>query len=300
MTYRKYRTLRRARIIVSLVLMLALTAALAAGRDSLLSRWQIVPALMASALLWIVLWVAVTLLLGRVYCSGICPLGTLQDMFIAVSRRRRRGFFYRTGRPAVRVAIAAVALGALLLGMGRVVEALDPAAAYRRMVECLGRPLVRGTAVAAGGAVMAALVLGAVAVCSLARGRLICNTVCPVGTLLGALSRYSLYHMDIDTDRCIGCGECVRRCKAECIDPSAHTVDVTRCVVCFDCAAACPASALRYRRGRHRLQMPLPVLPAAQAAVKAAVAKPLAKSAALYSARGVSRASDGTESSQAE
>ena len=78
-----------------------------------------------------------------------------------------------------------------------------------------------------------------------------------MGTLLGAVSRYSLYHVDINTDLCTGCNLCVKRCKASCINPADHTVDLSRCVVCFDCTAACPSDAITFRRGRHQLKMPL-------------------------------------------
>lgn len=88
-------------------------------------------------------------------------------------------------------------------------------------------------------------------------GRLICNTACPVGTILGAGSRRSYFHIEIDPDRCTNCGECERVCKAQCIKLTDKLVDTSRCVVCFDCTAVCPHGAINYKTGRYRLDMPM-------------------------------------------
>lgn len=84
-------------------------------------------------------------------------------------------------------------------------------------------------------------------------GRTFCNTVCPVGTILGVLSRYSLFRPVIDTSKCNGCGLCARNCKAACIDSKAHRIDYSRCIACFDCIEKCRQGALTYeRRGKQR------------------------------------------------
>ena len=77
-------------------------------------------------------------------------------------------------------------------------------------------------------------------------GRTWCNTICPVGTVLGLLSRFSLFKVRIDSDRCNGCGLCATKCKAACINSKEHAVDYSRCVDCFDCLGACKQKALVY------------------------------------------------------
>lgn len=66
------------------------------------------------------------------------------------------------------------------------------------------------------------------------------------GTVLGFVSRFSLYKHRIDTDKCNGCGLCARNCKASCIDPKAHTIDYSRCVSCFNCIDKCNKKAIGY------------------------------------------------------
>ena len=77
-------------------------------------------------------------------------------------------------------------------------------------------------------------------------GRTWCNTICPVGTVLGFLSRFSLLKVRIDADKCKECSLCTRQCKASCIDWKNHSIDYSRCVACFDCLDACRHGAITY------------------------------------------------------
>lgn len=77
-------------------------------------------------------------------------------------------------------------------------------------------------------------------------GRTYCNTICPVGTVLGFISRYSLYRVTIDTDKCNSCGLCARQCKAACINSKEHKIDGSRCVACMNCLDTCRKNALTY------------------------------------------------------
>ena len=78
-------------------------------------------------------------------------------------------------------------------------------------------------------------------------GRTYCNTICPVGTVLGLLSRVSLFRPVIDLNKCNGCKLCSRRCKASCINADAHQIDYSRCVVCMDCIDVCRQGAISYQ-----------------------------------------------------
>jgi ferredoxin len=78
-------------------------------------------------------------------------------------------------------------------------------------------------------------------------GRQYCNTLCPVGTLLGLLSRFSFFRIRLNSATCIACKRCERVCRGGCLDISVKTVDASRCVACFDCLAICPNASLTYR-----------------------------------------------------
>ncbi|MBU5900267.1 4Fe-4S binding protein, partial [Vibrio cholerae O1] len=64
---------------------------------------------------------------------------------------------------------------------------------------------------------IAILTFAAILILAWKHGRTWCNTICPVGTVLGFLSRYSLFKVRIDTAKCNGCGLCATKCKAACI-----------------------------------------------------------------------------------
>jgi len=80
---------------------------------------------------------------------------------------------------------------------------------------------------------------------SLLHGRKYCNSVCPVGTLLGLISKVSVFKIKIDQKSCTSCGSCLRVCKAECIDLKNHVVDFSSCIACYNCINSCPESGIR-------------------------------------------------------
>jgi len=89
-------------------------------------------------------------------------------------------------------------------------------------------------------------VFGLVMLMAFFRGRLFCNTICPAGTLLGLISKFSWFKLVFDADSCIECGKCIKSCKAGCIDAKNRIIDNERCVRCFNCIAVCTPSAINY------------------------------------------------------
>ena len=79
-------------------------------------------------------------------------------------------------------------------------------------------------------------------------GRGYCNTVCPVGTVLGLLSTKAVFKIKIDSEKCVNCGLCEKNCKAEAVDFKAHTVDYSRCVACMNCIEVCNKDAVSFTK----------------------------------------------------
>ena len=147
----------------------------------------------------------------------------------------------------------------MLTGSAAIPALLDPYSAYARVIQqFVGVPLGDSALFSLSATGIAAATVLIVAAASWKHGRIICNSICPVGTLLGVAARHAVLRIDINTELCINCGECQRVCKSECISLTDHTVDTSRCVVCFDCTAVCPNAAINYRVGRHRPRTPLP------------------------------------------
>lgn len=266
-----------------LLLSLTLTGVVAglSSAGSLIAGMQILSAVMAFSLGWFILWLMVTLVLGRVYCSTVCPLGSLMDIFSRLSRKGSPGREYRYQMPLSKLRYIAfgIVIIAIIADIAVVVSLVDPYSAYERIAHNIETPTIAAAhnVVAEAGQltgwwstplvkvvissflslVVAVVTLVVVAWISWRNGRLLCNTICPVGTALGFISRYSILHFDIDTDRCTQCRRCEYVCKSACIDLNDHIVDGSRCVNCFNCVAACPTGALRYTTDRHQLSIPM-------------------------------------------
>ena len=244
-----------------------------------MAKIQFLPALMALNVGVILALVLLTLLLGRVYCSVICPLGVMQDIFGWMGKKRKKNrYSYSPAKTVLRYVMLAVMVIAIILGIGSVVAILAPYSAYGRIAQNLLSPVwafgnnllaewaarhesyafypvdvwIR-SGVTFGIAVATLVILGILA---WRNGRTYCNTICPVGTVLGFLSKYSLFRPVIDTSKCNGCGLCARNCKAACIDSKKHAIDYSRCVACMDCIDRCHKGAISYSRRRRRSEKP--------------------------------------------
>ena len=88
-------------------------------------------------------------------------------------------------------------------------------------------------------------------------GRFICNARCPVVNTLSGISRHSIVQMEIDTDKCVGCGKCAHHCKSSCINLQDHLIDTSRCIMCLNCLTECKFDALHFTASRKRLSTPL-------------------------------------------
>ena len=93
----------------------------------------------------------------------------------------------------------------------------------------------------------AAIVFAVVLWMSLFHGRLFCNTVCPVGTFLGFLSRFSILKIKFNQSQCISCKACEKVCKTNCLDLENNHIDFSRCVACYNCLEVCPTAAVEFQ-----------------------------------------------------
>ncbi len=226
-----------------------------------LAAAQIVPALLGGGLGAIAFWVLLTFLFGRVYCSAICPLGVLQDVISWTKKRFRKKakYSFRPAKNVLKHVILAVCVLTFVLGFPMVLGLLDPYSIYGRMMGSLLRPiyLAGNNAIASicnafgyyGLYLVPIVVSFATVLLSLGMllllgilaarfGRYYCNTICPVGTVLGWIARHSRWKIRLD-EQCFSCGLCEARCKGECIDSKNKTVDSSRCIGCFNCLDVC-------------------------------------------------------------
>ncbi|MDD4820782.1 MAG: 4Fe-4S binding protein [Flavobacteriales bacterium] len=275
------KTLRYARITLSVVLFTLITLYFIdfAGfiPNHHIPSVQFIPALLSGFWIAVAAIILITLIFGRIYCSSLCPLGVMMDIVSHISGKGKKEnfknvnkrFSYAPAHNILRYGI--LVFTALVYFTGNafiVIMALDPYSNYGRIATNIFYPLYSSLnnalalaldllgvhalyqvsfasfSWAAFGASMAILLI--VGIMAYTKGRLWCNTLCPVGAFLSIISHFSLFKVKIDTDKCTGCGICTMSCKSQCIDRNTKTVDNSRCVTCFNCLGGCKGHGITY------------------------------------------------------
>lgn len=258
--------LRTFRRVLAVTFLIAAVAWLCLGparmpQGAVVERVQLLPSALASTLGVTGFWIVATLLFGRVYCSTVCPVGTLQDIAIWTRRslqgRRARPFRFAPAGPS-RLPILWFYILSLIVGWLPLAWILEPwnmmrdAAALAVRPEDVASTWGQGGRLALYGAGAGALVLAGVLVVAWMRGRDFCTDVCPLGSAMGYATPVTMYHIEIDPDRCVSCMKCEEVCASKCVKVVSRYVDNSRCTRCFDCIAICPEKAIRYQPNRNR------------------------------------------------
>jgi len=213
----------------------------------------------------------ITFLTGRTYCSFLCPLGVVQDIFSRTGgkfKKKFRRYGYRKPHNLLRYFILAATLVVTMIWGIYLLTLLDPYSIFGRLITYFVKPVILlinnflahilgkfdlytlvNTPVTGFPLLVYAIpvvFLLLIGLLSLVRGRLFCNTVCPVGTFLGLISKISVFRFRFDDEKCTRCGRCALACKSSCIDFLSKEIDHSRCVGCFNCLKSCPDKAIVY------------------------------------------------------
>ena len=238
-----------------------------------LAKIQFWPAFYALNIGVVAVLVVLTLVFGRIYCSVICPLGIMQDVVSWLhGRRKRNRFTYSKEKKWLRYGMLGVFIISAVAGINAIVSLLAPYSSYGRIASSLFKPVYEaGNNVLASIAehfnsyafysvdvwmkslptlIIASVTFVAIVILAWRGGRTYCNTICPVGTILSFLARFSWFKVRIDSSKCVNCGLCTKNCKASAIDFKNHKIDYSRCVVCGDCLGKCHKGALSFTSGR--------------------------------------------------
>jgi len=280
--------LRKIRIGLSVILLILITlyfldfAELLPFQLKVLEEIQLLPALLALNIGVLVSLTVLTFVFGRVYCSSICPLGVYQDVVSRIRKWTSSGkkkklvgkkrYKYLDPMNWLRYGFLALTVLGFVAGLHVLVGLLDPYSAFGRMTVHLFKPVYQAGnnllfsiftsfgdhtfykiaiyMLSISSLVIALITLAVVTILSWRNGRVYCNTVCPVGTTLGFISRFSLFQIRFDSSACTLCGSCARSCKSSCIDFKQMKVDSSRCVACFNCIDACKETGMHYRLPR--------------------------------------------------
>jgi polyferredoxin len=206
-------------------------------------------------LLWSLVLILPTLMLGRIFCNWICPYGILhqftgwlfntRNVQQKVDSNRYRSI-YKTKYFILIFCIVTAALGSLQIGL------LDPICLMFRSFTAAILPAINMPTGAVytqvkehyGAWLIGMLLFGLVAM-NLVIPRFFCRVLCPLGALLGTLSRFAIWRIDRDPKKCTDCDLCLQHCEGA-SDP--HTMlRKSECFVCFNCIEDCPHDALSFK-----------------------------------------------------
>jgi polyferredoxin len=206
-------------------------------------------------LLWALPLIVLTLVFGRFFCSWMCPMGVLHHALGWTARKRRIPDRVKQNavRPtrSIKYLVLAVMLGMAAAGSLQI-GYLDPIASTWRGLATSAIPAVSNTAYGLYqgerhfqyGALIAIVFFGALAL-NFVYPRFYCRVLCPLGALLGVMSKLSLFRIVKNPEMCKDCNACGADCQGA-ADPQG-TVRTTECMVCLNCIDGCPRGGMSYK-----------------------------------------------------
>ncbi len=272
--------LKKIRLILAIVFFLLLIVSFSDVKGAIPATWhrffsylQFIPSALSFFSLSSVLSVGflivliLTLLGGRFYCSAICPIGILQDIILRIKRKVDKNKRARYKKPLnfLRYGVLIVTVLSLFVSGILFVNLLDPFANFGRITSHIYQPVFIGVSnlishilpftginlldvqpFHLASFLFGIGMFGLLLVLTFFGKRIYCNSICPVGTLLGLVSRISIFKIKINDSLCTQCGKCASACKSDCIDVKNMKVDFSRCVDCYNCLSVCNDDAISY------------------------------------------------------
>lgn len=198
--------------------------------------------------------VVVTLLLGRVFCGWVCPMGALNQfigwLFNTRSLKERIDSNRYRRMYSAKYYVLAFMLIAALFGTVQI-GWLDPLCILHRSMAVAILPMFNMFTHAVyvrpheyHFAWLIGFIFIFVLGMNLLTPRFFCRVLCPLGALLGIISRFSIWRINREEDICKQCSVCLKSCEGA-SDPDKQ-LRKSECMVCFNCLEDCPHVALRF------------------------------------------------------
>lgn len=169
----------------------------------------------------------ITLFFGRLYCSLICPMGIFQEILGLIFKKDNE---YQKNKP-YKYFISAITIGFMIGGSTLLIKYLDP---YTLFTSAFTYSIIG----------LSAIII--IAIITFFKNRFFCTNICPVGTILGLISKISIFKLYIDKNECLSCSNCERNCPTGCINSDEEIIDNENCIKCLKCIGNCPKDAIKF------------------------------------------------------
>jgi len=206
------------------------------GLESILTGKEIyLPALIA-----MLTPLTVAFLLGRVFCSWICPLTLAFEASDRLRGKIGRKSKAANSRRLPRAFLWLTLLGELLLTM--ILGA--PVFVFLSPPGLVGREIM--TLVFFGTLAWEGMLLALILVLEVFARRVFCRSFCPLGALLALVGMKRRLRLRLNAAACLSCGRCARTCPMG-LQPAKGEGASVYCWNCGDCVDDCPGQALNLR-----------------------------------------------------
>ena len=200
-----------------------------------------IPRIHPAAMVLLGVFLLLSFLLRRSFCSWICPIGTFSEWLWKLGRStfRKNWSLPRPLDQALRPLKYLLLAFFVFIGAGMPADAIDGFmhTPYGLLADVKMLDFFRDLSFTA------ALVLAGLVVASVFVKNFWCRYLCPYGALTGLAALLSPVRIRRNTVSCIDCGKCTRACPSQL--PVAKLVQIrsAECTGCLECVASCPVEA---------------------------------------------------------
>jgi ferredoxin-type protein NapH len=190
-----------------------------------------------------VLWIGASLSLGRGFCGWACFFGGLEDGF---SRLLKRPIIKRIGHSWSYLPYAVLLVVVLTAAVSLSPTYCMWLCPFKTVTEYVQ---VTSVKVLIQTGIFLSLFVGLVIVLPiLTKRRTQCGLLCPFGAFQSFTNKISPFDVQIDGEKCVKCGQCVKACPTFAMDEASIEKSQSRisCMKCGKCVDACPKGAISY------------------------------------------------------
>jgi polyferredoxin len=236
-------------------------------------------------IVWSLIIIISTILLGRFFCGWLCPLGTLNHIFSSLKSRKNTEKIVNSNRykkwqsvkfyilfgmlaSAVFTSLQTGLLDPISFTIRSLATSVIPGLNYvmryildimyetdnslLKSISDLGYVIFENNLFTFKQLFFHnSFIIGSIFITILIFNRLItrfwCRGICPLGALLGIFSKLSIFGMEKDNEKCTFCDKCLIHCQGADEPIAGVKWKSHECVLCLNCQTICPEDVIHFK-----------------------------------------------------